>query len=132
MTQPTFHKYKIDYGWNHAQFWTREIDEAKVLEEFYEAASGCFGIRKSITKEPTISINYGPAELPLDMRGYNGTHALTFLSDRYLFDNTKKTPHGTWWRLLDAWGNWCSCKVRGEPEVSCEVHKYDVPGALDD
>ena len=48
-------KYTIDYGWSTAQFWCPPDKAENVLRLFGQRANDCFGIRKSITKDPTIT-----------------------------------------------------------------------------
>lgn len=47
------YKHKIDYGYGTAILINdKQGDEA--IKDFYHKANQCFGIRKSITKEPEI------------------------------------------------------------------------------
>jgi len=46
-------KYRIDYGNNRAVMWA-DVPEEEAIECFRGHAHRCFGIRKSITKEPEV------------------------------------------------------------------------------
>lgn len=54
MRKQAINLYKIDYEYGKADFYTnRNLDDA--LPRFYELASDCFGIRKSIGETKIIS-----------------------------------------------------------------------------
>lgn len=47
------YEYTIDYGYGVAEMVTT-VPENKATECFYKLANQCFGIRKSITKDPEV------------------------------------------------------------------------------
>lgn len=122
------HKYVIDYTHGQACFWTNEGTQEKAVPEFVSFASYLFGIRKSIGAI-TVLEHHMYAQLPLPFRGFDATHCLTFQGDEYLFDGNWESKEAGAWRLHEN-GDWCSCLERGQPSLSCEVHKYDAENKI--
>lgn len=117
-------RYKINYGWSIAEFWT-ESPEGEVISEFYKCANACFGIRKSITREPSI-IDQRDAPLPPEYQGKGVTHLLIHnppIADEIAFDARFSEDNGLfYWKVIDEWGDECTCE-RGTYSEWCEVHK---------
>jgi len=118
-------KHKINYGYGIADFWTEATDPKQIEDEFYELANCCFGIRKSLAGY-SLEQTYENVELPLPYRNQEATNLLSHHGDDILFDRRYKCPDGTPWKLHNEHGDWCSCKERGKPELSCEVHHFWV------
>lgn len=119
------HKYKIDYGYGVADFYTEAVDPAQVRREFHACANECFGIRKSLDGYQ-VQETYRDVALPLPYRNHLATHFLSHHGDEILFDRTHSTPCGAGWKLHNESGEWCSCRERGVPELACEVHHFWV------
>lgn len=67
------HFYKIHYGWNTtARLWTPAPPEA-TISRFCHLANQCFGIRKSITREPVI-LEHREEDLPDPWSRLKGAH----------------------------------------------------------
>lgn len=121
--------YHIDYGYGEARFWTPLTDEKAVLREFEEVANATFGIRKNMTGAPRLTMKTADP-LPVYVDGLEGTHALHFGMDEYLYDAAWRDDRGSFWRLHDAWDHDCTCAQRGTPEPSCELHEYDAENGI--
>lgn len=119
-------KFVINYTYGVANFFTEKKDHKEVMREFYRCAMSCFGIRKSVS-DPVIKKEYLDIELPLNFRDQGGNVVLTFSGDAYLFDMEHETHSGEPWKLATGNNEWCSCKERGEEELSCSVHHFWVP-----
>lgn len=120
-------KFVIDYEYGVAEFWTAAGTDEAALADFYDCATECFGIRKSLG-DVKVTRRYPSAEMPLPYRGHGATHLLAFGGDEILFDRGHHTADGSGWKLRDGWGDWCSCRKRGTPELACKVHHFQVPG----
>lgn len=121
-------KYVIDYGFGHADFYTEENEPDRVTFEFNRAANRCFGIRKSMLKQEILE-TYMDVELPIPYRNKDATHFLSHSGDQILFKYLGKDIEDfdiRWWKLKGEWGDWCSCKKIGEPELACSVHHFWV------
>ena len=121
-------KYVIDYGYGHADFFTEENNPEDVVREFSQAASICFGIRKSMA-DRIILDTYLDAELPIPYRDKGATHFLSHSGDKIVFKylgDAVKDLDLRWWKLKGEWGDWCSCKEIGIPELACSVHHFYI------
>lgn len=117
-------KYRIDYGWSVAEFYTASPED-KVLGEFSECANNCFGIRKSITRNPKIVASHD-ADLPEKYLGKNVTHVLVHnypFPDEIAFDATRTQGDNQFWKVRDEWGDECTCEGN-EYSEHCGIHKY--------
>ena len=119
-------KYVIDYEHGVADFYTNEADPKKARDEFYGCAGICFGIRKSLGAT-VIKRTYKDVALPIPYRDKGATQFLSHGGDEILFDDRFRTHDGDPWKLMNEHTNWCSCKVKGVEELSCEVHHFWVP-----
>ena len=121
-------KYTIDYGYNVATLYT-ESPKEKVIFEFYKCANACFGIRKSITEEPKITM-VSVSELPKKYQGKGVTHLLIHnppIADYIAFDANFVEDGFRYWKVIDEWGDECVCE-RGTYSPYCEVHKHYLEG----
>lgn len=115
-------KYTINYGYGVADFYCEATEEKRIITEFYNCANCCFGIRKSITREPSIEKQDHNVELPLPYRDKGATHFLSHGGgDQILFNFSHKFQNSPW-KLMNECGDWCSCKKLGRPDPSCAVH----------
>lgn len=119
-------KYRIDYGFGVAEFYTDATDPAQVRREFHACANECFGIRKSLDGYEVVATYLGVG-LPTEYRVTGATHLLIHGGDEILFDRSHSTPSGEGWKLYNESGERCSCQERGRPELACEVHHFWVP-----
>lgn len=94
-------KYKIDYEHGIAEFFTFEENEEKAINEFYVAASQCFGIRKSIGKTEIISVE--ESDLPRWVNKDNVTHGLFYNGAQILFNSNNIDKEGNWEKIKSEW-----------------------------
>ena len=118
-------KFVIDYEYGIADFYTDASDDKEVLRQFWECASVCFGIRKSLG-ETKIDTRYLGTDLPIPYRDKGGTQFLAHHGDEILFNDKYKTHDGKPWKLYNEHGEWCTCRKLGREELSCEVHHFWV------
>lgn len=121
-------KYEIDFGYGRAQLWTTAPNDEAALADFWTAANKCFGIRKSITADPRVSISYGEVGLPADAIFVGVPEEVIVVlthgwGDRIVF-RRDITFDGGFWKLRSEWDDVCSCREHGKPELSCEVHEW--------
>ena len=88
-------RYTIDYGWSTADFWCEETDPERVLDKFMRHVNQCFGIRKSVTKEPTISGKLEGASMP-DWAPKGSVVALAHTSDTIAWGPDGKKTLSEW------------------------------------
>lgn len=92
-------KYEIDHGPNVAHFWA-DVSKDEIVSAFREHANQCFGIRKSITREPRV-LSVKSARLPAWARLEGATVALEHnfpISDKIVWNADGK-------KLLNEWGD---------------------------
>lgn len=56
-------KYEINYGWGVADLYS-PVEKEEAISRFFKLADQCFGIRKSITKDPPVIISVQEENIP--------------------------------------------------------------------